>query len=214
MDTPLKRCRECGAEKSLLEFHKDKSRADGRATICKVCAIAKTREWYRNHRERDHENSRRWAKEHPSQRRVHKRRWLEKNPDYHKQWKKANPEYLYIAQLKRRARQKSLPAAFSPDDWQACLEYWNHCCAVCGRQMHDLFGERSLAADHWIPLNSPDCPGTVPSNIVPLCQGIDGCNNSKSDAEPLAWLTRRLGKRAARKKLVEIQAYFDSLVTA
>jgi hypothetical protein len=115
--------------------------------------------------------------------------------------------------VRRRARKRNLPDHFTRQDWQRCLEYFNHCCAICGRQLKDLFGTHTAAADHWVPLTSPDCPGTVPTNIVPMCHGIGGCNPSKAANNAEQWLIKRFGKRKAKKKLAEIEAYFEWLKT-
>ena len=67
-----------------------------------------------------------------------------------------------------------------------------------------------MAMDHWIPIVSPDCPGTVPWNIVPLCGGAGGCNNSKSDRNAAEWLIGKFGKRKGRAILRKIEAFLDS----
>jgi ribosomal protein L37AE/L43A len=102
-------------------------------------------------------------------------------------------------------RKRSLPHAFTEQDWERALEYWGHKCAVCGRP-RGLW--HTLAADHWIPLTHSECPGTVPTNIVPLCHGEGGCNNSKGKKMPDAWLAERLGEKPGFQKGVEIDAYF------
>jgi hypothetical protein len=95
------------------------------------------------------------------------------------------------------------------------LHYWNFACAVCGRE--ESFWH-VLALDHWIPLSNPACPGTTPLNIIPLCHtrkkgagkqlhGV-ACNNEKHDANPVLWLTAKLGPRKAKAKLSEIATYF------
>jgi hypothetical protein len=66
-----------------------------------------------------------------------------------------------------------------------------------------------ITPDHWIPLASPDCPGTVPENIIPLCFGSGGCNNSKKAKDGYEWLLQRYGKRKACVILKRIQAYFE-----
>jgi ribosomal protein S27AE len=104
------------------------------------------------------------------------------------------------------ARKKGLPNRFTSRDWDIALDYWGHKCAVCGRP-RGLW--HTLAQDHWIPLTHPDCPGTLPTNILPLCHGTDGCNNSKGKKHPVEWLEEKLGKRRARRKLEEIRLYFD-----
>lgn len=109
------------------------------------------------------------------------------------------PERPYLA------RKRSLPIAFSNSDWEDALDYWGYQCAICGRP-RGLW--HTLAQDHWIPLSDPRCPGTLPTNILPLCHGEGGCNNSKGNKDPIRWLEERLGKRRAAQKLAQIQAYF------
>ncbi len=115
--------------------------------------------------------------------------------------------------LKHRyqAREKELPATLTAKEWKYALEYFHNCCAVCGRQLKDLFGTHTASCDHWIALNDPNCPGTIAKNCVPLCNGVGGCNQSKQDKNPFNWLAQKYGKRKAREKLKEIQLYFDSL---
>jgi ribosomal protein L37AE/L43A len=104
-----------------------------------------------------------------------------------------------------RSRKRSLPNTFTARDWQRALDYWGHCCAVCGRP-RGLW--HTLSQDHWIPLTHPDCPGTTPSNMLPLCCGTDGCNNSKGSKHPRVWLKEKFGTRRATRKWAEIEAYF------
>jgi ribosomal protein S27AE len=102
-------------------------------------------------------------------------------------------------------RKRGLPHEFGERDWRRCLDYWGHKCAVCERP-RGLW--HTLAADHWIPLTASECPGTVPTNIVPLCHGEGGCNNSKGKKSPGEWLEARLGPQAAFQKQLQIDAYF------
>jgi hypothetical protein len=104
------------------------------------------------------------------------------------------------------SRKKELPNTLTSKDWQQALEYWGHKCAVCGRP-RGLW--HTISQDHWIPLTSPDCPGTHAANILPLCYGADGCNNSKGKQMPDVWLAKKLGKRRAARKMAEIEAYFS-----
>lgn len=107
---------------------------------------------------------------------------------------------------RRRARLLNLDDTFTLQDWHAALDYFDDCCAACGRPIGFW---HTLAKDHWIPLTSPDCPGTIPTNIIPLCHGIDGCNNSKGNKAPKQWLIERFGKRKAAKILARVRAYFE-----
>jgi hypothetical protein len=136
-----------------------------------------------------------------------------------KAWRK---EYLQRPEIKergrisvrnRRARKRGLPNTFTIEQWEQALNYFDGCCAICGRQLNDMFGEFKAAADHWIPLSyqGDDNPGTVATNIIPLCQGLNGCNNRKNNTMPNEWLKREFGKRKAKKIMIRIQEYFDSL---
>jgi hypothetical protein len=91
------------------------------------------------------------------------RRWRAKNPDKHRNYER-----------RRNTRKKQLPFNFTVDDEKRALEYWHGCCAICGRQLRDLFGETEPQFDHWIPLTDkrPDNPGTVPENMVALCNPV------------------------------------------
>lgn len=116
-----------------------------------------------------------------------------------------------VRRQRYRAKKRALDNTFSQKDWDVAIKYFNGRCAVCGRQPGF---QHTLAADHWIPLSSPDCPGTVPMNVIPLCHGQDGCNNSKSNKMPLDWLIQKYGKRKAAKTLRKIEGFFDSLYRA
>lgn len=53
-----KRCSVCMFIKVLEEFHKNKNTKDGHTNTCKPCAIAKTKAWERNNRERKNARAR------------------------------------------------------------------------------------------------------------------------------------------------------------
>jgi len=123
-------------------------------------------------------------------------------------------EYGRIKTHNRRARKRNLPNTFTPEQWRHALDYFHGCCAVCGRQMNDLFGEFYPAADHWIPLSykGKDNPGTTATNIIPLCHGVGGCNNKKNSTMPDEWLEREYGKRKAKEIIARIETYFESII--
>lgn len=151
-----------------------------------------------------------------AKRKIERREWYKANAEkikeqsreYSKKYIRENGDKLKAKTQRRRARKASLPATFTHDQWKRCLGYFSGCCAVCGKPA-GLF--HTLAMDHWIPISSPNCPGTVATNIVPLCHGKDGCNQSKNKRDALEWLTERFGKRKATSIAKKIQKYFDSL---
>lgn len=108
------------------------------------------------------------------------------------------------ADHRRRARKRALPALYTPQHWRLALDYWHHACAVCKAQEGFWW---TLAMDHWIPLADPLCPGTVPWNIVPLCNGTTGCNTHKINIPAKEWLIKKLGKNRALHKVKEIESF-------
>jgi hypothetical protein len=113
---------------------------------------------------------------------------------------------MHAKNQRRAALVRALPSDFSAGDWARAVEYFNGRCAVCDRPP-GLW--HTLAADHWIPLTHPDCPGTVPTNIVPLCHQDGGCNNHKSSKHPEQWLVETFGMRRAGEILERINAFFE-----
>lgn len=107
----------------------------------------------------------------------------------------------------RLERKAALPDRFTQQDWQRAVDYFDGCCAICGRPP-GLF--HTIVADHWIPVVDPNCPGTIPANILPLCNGLDGCNNSKSGRPPHDWLVSKFGPAKAARILERIESFIMS----
>lgn len=102
----------------------------------------------------------------------------------------------------RTWRMKAVPDCYSDLMWREALRYWHGKCAVCGR-WHEI-----VAKDHWHPISVPGCPGTVPTNIVPLCHGRGGCNSRKKNKMPHQWLVSEFGEHEARQIERRIEAFF------
>jgi 5-methylcytosine-specific restriction endonuclease McrA len=174
-------------------------------------AITKQRrEYYKAHKDEIIERQRKWEQENKEAISHRRRQYRLANKDKiarsNSDWQKANPDKIRIYRVRYKARKRQLPDTFTVEQWQACLEYHHYCCAVCGVQLRDLFGDIEPHADHWIPLSNPDCPGTVAENMVCLC---GDCNISKKDRLPQDWLVWKFGKRQAVKILSRIHAYFE-----
>jgi ribosomal protein S14 len=188
--------------------------------------LAQKHEYYQQHKEQLYTSSERWRRANLERVRARQIQWRRANKEklrdyyYHYRRKKrddirrnqtkynrSHPEVRRAEGYRRKAREHGLPFAFTSADWQRALAYWGHKCAVCGRPRGFW---HSLAADHWIPLADPrpDNPGTVPENILPLCHGIDGCNNFKHARNPIEWLAEYLGPKQAEEKLSEIEQFF------
>lgn len=182
---------------TLEYFFKDSTNKSGLHAYCKMCNSARNKDYVnRNHLK---------VKEIGALYRV-------KNKDKillrMREWGRLNIQKKLIHNQRRKARLNDLPDTFSDADWAYALNYWNGCCAVCSRPLNDLFGTHKAAMDHWIPLQSPDCPGTVAWNIVPLCHGVEGCNNRKRDINPVDWVLQTFGKSKGSQILTAIDKYF------
>ena len=132
-------------------------------------------------------------------------RWRDRNKQYVSDY---NREYSQSARGKatvhrRLARKHELPDTLTSDDWSRCLDYWHGVCAYCGAQQ-DFW--HVIEADHYVPLSSSDCPGTIPENMLPACKA---CNTSKGHRPPEQWMVDKFGKRKAAQIAARILAYFD-----
>lgn len=182
------------------------------------------REYYQQNAERRREYNRKYNQENAERISDGKREYYRENVEQIRKYRQENADNLRdyarkyrqtprgkasntVTSNRRRARKQTLPDTFTATDWQFTLTHFNGCCAACGRQPGFW---HTLAADHWIPLNSPDCPGTVAWNIVPLCHGNGGCNNQKKSRDAAEWLIEKFGKRKGRAILRRIEAFLDS----
>lgn len=124
------------------------------------------------------------------------------NRAYHKQSAK-HKAYMKVYWHIRRTRKRALPASFTLQDWRRAMDYFDCRCAVCNRPI-GLW--HTLAQDHWIPVTKGG--SYTPDNIVPLCQGDGGCNNSKGSKDAHAWLVEMFGLRKAARIERRVAAYF------
>lgn len=104
---------------------------------------------------------------------------------------------------RRYARKRALPATFTAQDWQRALDYFDCRCAVCNRPI-GLW--HTIAQDHWIPVTKGGA--YTPDNIIPLCHGDGGCNNSKGNKDAHEWLLSRYSARKTAQIEKRIAAYF------
>ena len=152
---------------------------------------------YRPNSEKDRQRSRQYRQNNLEKVRERERRYRQENQDK----RRAQAQ-------RRRAKRIDLPAHFTAFDEARALEYFNGRCAVCERPLRDLFGEISPHFDHWIALSDPRLgnPGTVPENMLPLC---NKCNLSKSNHDPIEWLTRQYHKRKVEQIIKRIETFFE-----
>lgn len=219
--TNLKRCSKCNEVKPLDQFENKKRSKDGKSSQCKTCihvadALYRqqdhVKKYNAEYRERNRETLNQYYRDYHAHNRdkirARCRKWYANNPDkVRSHTERVRPRHR-ITESRRRARVRRLPNTLTNEQWVYAIDYFEHKCAACGRPQ-GLW--HTLAADHWIPLNDPrpDNPGTVATNIVPLCHGQGGCNNSKNAKDPIAWLEHEYGKRKAKKIIARIESYFE-----
>lgn len=224
--TPFKTCTKCGQTfpATAEYFSRDNSRKNGLRSHCKQCCNSAHQQWYKANRDNQLEQYREYHQANRDQRleymaeyrknnrermRKHRVANREYEAEYRRKYRKNNAKKIRLKTMKRRTRKRDLPDTLTSEQWQNALDYFNGCCAVCSRPLRDLFGTHTVAIDHWIPMISPDCPGTTSLNCVPLCHGQDGCNNKKHAKMPIDWLAETYSKRKAKEILERIEGYFE-----
>lgn len=223
---------------TLEYFYAEKRHGPGALrSTCKACTNAQNKETRDPDKLREY--GRKWAEENRDSRRKSVREWRARNLQEQRtrekkvkqadperltksaKWKKDNPEKTRqqrkayeqknrykLNEITRRyfSRKANRPDNFTEKDWQFALDHFGGCCAVCCRPP-GLF--HTLAMDHWIPISSSHCPGTIPANMIPLCHGINGCNNSKHNRDPESWLIAKYGKKRGCAILSKIHRFFS-----
>jgi len=169
-----------------------------------------SRKYRQKNKEKLDEYMREYREANPEKIRTGQKIWKKSNRDklreYDRQWTAKNGDKKRAIKARRNARKRALPATFTADDWNNALSYFNGLCAVCDDPVASLFA--AAHGDHWIPLSADNCPGTVPTNMLPLCAS---CNLSKSASDPVEWLNLQFSKKQAEAILERIETYFQSL---
>ena len=188
-DDNTKTCTKCGKTyPATAEYWRlAKNQKSGLRPSCKSCC-------------RQYDQARGKDKRVRQMKRKNSRRFRERNP-----FKSMEANNIREAQL------LGIPFDFPAWKAQRAINYFNGCCAVCGRQLKDLFDTHTVSMDHWIAKRDPrpDNPGTVATNMIPLCHGIDGCNNHKKNRDPIEWLVQDYGTRKAKPIIARVETFFD-----
>lgn len=161
------------------------------------------REYHRRNRSKRLTYKRKWHDENFDKVQAYNIGYREKYRELMRRSRREKPEIHVAIKQRRRARVVNLPDTFTAEDWLYALKYFDHSCAVCGRS----FDDSTANADHWIPLSHSDCPGTVPGNIIPLCGGPNGCNQSKANKLPEEWLHLIYDEKSAQNILERVEEY-------
>ena len=227
-------CNKCGETRPCAAFSKDKTSRDGLQTHCKQCDARyrnenadKLREGKARYRSENadkvREGDARYLSENADKVREYQARYRSENADKERErqarYRQANPDKVRAKGQRRRATKRALPSQWTDTDIQRMLVYWGNCCAVCSQHVEPNNAFYYLAQDHWIAIADPrpDNPGTVPWNMLPLCHSkignAAGCNSSKNDTDPIAWLHSCYpdDPRLVAKILARIAKYFKTV---
>lgn len=110
-------------------------------------------------------------------------------------------------QLRRIERMLAKPNTFNNHDRLFAIKYWSGKCSVCGELPAKC---RNLVIDHWIAITDPECPGTIPGNMVPMCSP---CNSSKGGKLALVWLEKKVIDSDRRIQIVAaIESFFEESI--
>lgn len=207
----IKTCNRCNRDYPATTeyFAKRSNRASGLQSQCKQCDKIRNKKMRTENHKQILNAQRNWRTKNRVRHNTYNRNWNRQNTVHIQERLKANPEIYRVHTQQRLARKRGKPDAFSKADWLRCIKYFNYQCAACGRLADS---QHIIAMDHWIPLSHPDCPGTIPTNIIPLCHSIkggnDGCNNAKSNRDAHEWLIFTFGEQKAADIENLVQKYF------
>lgn len=219
VENDRKICTKCGKSLPFTEFYKQLGGTLDLMAKCKECTKSAEKQHRDSNIEKMRARGRRYYHKHSDKRKAYLRQHYRNNKESYA--KRARIDYLkdrqdYINRSnKRRVVERNQGKGISQTEWDYCLAYWEHCCAVCGKRA-DLW--TVIAQDHWVPL-SKGGPNT-PQNIIPLCHsrkgapaGQIGCNSSKGNTLPIDWLIDRFGKRKAQQIIKRVNQYFEHIET-
>jgi 5-methylcytosine-specific restriction endonuclease McrA len=164
----LKRCSKCKEVKKLEEFHRNKTRKDGLADSCKVCARARALAHH-------YANPERHSLAHLAWRTANPRKWL----DNASKWERLNPDKVLAMRHNKRAEKAGAEGRFTADELRALRTAQNGHCAYCDRTGFVLH------VDHIVPLK---LNGT--GYISNICFACTRCNSSKGQRTPEQWTNR------------------------
>jgi len=95
----LRRCKKCGQDRELTDFHKDRSKRDGLASCCNHCA----KEYRLQHKARENSRSQAYYAEHREIIRKQKQEYRAANPEKQAEYRKRTKAHAAKRERIRRA---------------------------------------------------------------------------------------------------------------
>ena len=178
-------CPKCETERSVLDYHKDKSRKDGLFAYCKTCNKAHVKKWQQANPEKVNEKYRNlYAKNLEHSRAMRRNRvnnWYLRHQNKARlrsaKYRADHPEVKRLAQAKRRA-QKQGNGVFEISKLEL-FKLLNQPCMGCGSLTNQTI-------DHVIPISKGGTHSI--GNLQTLCAS---CNSSKHTKTMYQWKIER-----------------------
>lgn len=187
----LRTCTKCGAEKTLEDFHRDKTGKAGRSARCKECARTAARTHYQQNvsdpdfmsrkREQRVRAMKRWRAKNADALREYMAAYREANrgaiTEQYRKWRIANADRVTEKNQRRRAR--LLNAFVAPVDREQIWVRDKGACQLCGQPIDRTLAwphPLSMTIDHIHPLA---LGGTHEPSNVQLAHAV--CNSRKCD---------------------------------
>lgn len=103
--------------------------------------------------------------------RAYRRKNIDRMREMSRAWRSANRARCRMLWHKRRARMKAAPGSYTPNEWNALLEWFGGVCLCCGT--HD-----DLTIDHVVPLVKGGSNNI--DNLQPLCRSCNSVKHHKT----------------------------------
>lgn len=217
---PVKVCTSCKRQLPAELFAKSQASVDGRLPSCRECKSEYDKKNRSRFRARHLSRNAAWnaANAEKAKAYFHERYMANREEriresrkyrienraaylEYLKEWNKKNRALQRSNRARRRTRIACKPFSWTESDREFAIEWWQGRCVAC-RAAFGLFVD--IHWDHWIPLCRTECPGTIPRNMLPLC---DRCNLTKNKKLPEEWLTDYFGVDVAKKTIGRVRRY-------
>jgi 5-methylcytosine-specific restriction endonuclease McrA len=178
----MKTCYSCKETKSLDDFHRNKTRSDGRTSRCKVCQKRLSKEYREKNSDKISETNKSYRENNSDRLREYQREWVKENRDRvnennkrYRQTEKGK-ELAYRKNMKRRSHKHRV--YFRPHHRKVILDRDSWKCRCCGVDVHDRRDNTPDKAhiDHIVPISKGG--NSEPDNLQVLCRT---CNLSKAD---------------------------------
>lgn len=174
-------CRLCKRSLPLTEFWADKSKANGKRSVCKKCDAARAKAWQHNNAEHM---------------RAYRREWQQSNPERTSAARKRSREkrraVWLVKTVRGRAKEKGVPFDLDAhvEEIQALIDAG--VCQMTGLPF-SLAGERdwdSPSLDRIVP-----AAGYVWGNVRVICHGMNCAMGSWGEEKLREFVTAWLNKR-------------------